>query len=329
MDPSSVTFTVATPSTYISWSLCFPGINTTTPIDPNNPSSVGASTSSATSLTVPAFGSNLAESNEELVLACTSAGGTSSNPWSGPTNVFTQFLGSSGSGVVEAPLNEIAYYGSALSSTPGSQSCEQAGSATAIVGSQIALQLAATPTSTPTATPTATATATVTPTITPTLTPTATQTATATPTPTATPTTTATPTATATMTPTATATATVTATPTATPTPWPLNLNLGSNLPPNEVCIGEFSLAVANATVQSVPSGWNFIRSDTTGASGVAAYWYWYATTGSDPSSVTFGLSTGALMTVGAFASPGSIRAPRSMPTTQRALAPTARQPPA
>ncbi|MGO9265477.1 MAG: IPT/TIG domain-containing protein [Candidatus Binataceae bacterium] len=157
-------------------------------------------------------------------MGCTSAGGTGANPWSGPSSVYTQLLGIDGAGEVEAPLNVIGYYGGATTTTaPGAQTCAQAGAATAMVGSQIALQLqlaSSTPTATLTPTPTATATtgetAAPTPTVTATPAPTVTPTATLTPTELPTPIPTPTPTDIPTSTPTTTGTSVPTATPSGT-----------------------------------------------------------------------------------------------------------------
>ena len=87
-----------------------------------------------------------------------------------------------------------------------------------------------------------------------------------------------------------------TAVPTPSPTPNPLSVTLNlplSNVFPDEVCIGEFALDSTSATVTSVPSGWTFIRSDSTGSSGIADFWYWYTTVGNgnDPAAPTWGLS--------------------------------------
>ncbi len=220
-DPANFTWTLSntTNSIYAGWIQCFSGVNLQTPIDPNNPSGAGTTSTSATSLSVPGL-SILRQTHEALILNCVARKGTGANPWSGPVSPFTQIVGSGGSGVVSSTsVNVVAYSGATSSNIVPGQTCTQSNiSSGPMAGSQIALQpIPLTPTPTPTpATPTATATGTGAPTTTATAS--ATRTATATATPTATATDTATATATATTTATATATTTDTATPTATAT---------------------------------------------------------------------------------------------------------------
>ncbi len=194
-DPSTFAWTLSSVNaTYVGWIQCFSGVNTSSPIDPNNSTGVGATSSGATSLAVPAFASSFAQSGEELILNCIVRKG-SDLLWSGetaPYSQFTQFVGSAGDGLASnIYVNDVGFYSNVQSTgAPGAQACNQSTTiAYPMVGEQIALQPAPTPTPTPTATATTTATATATATSTATVTatlaatPTATVTATATNTP--------------------------------------------------------------------------------------------------------------------------------------------------
>jgi YD repeat-containing protein len=244
-DPSIFTWTLSVENgLYVGWIQCFSGVNTSAPIDPNNPTGVGAGNGSATSLTVPAFGSSLAQNGEELILNCAVRKG-SDLTWSGETAPYSQFtqLGNTGGQGLAMGIyaNDITFYSSVGSEgAPGAQTCTQStGISYPMAGEQIALQPGPIPTAT------ATATATVTVTATPTATATATASATAT----------NTTTATVTATTTATSTETDTQTPTDTPTDTPI--------------------ATQTATATSVPTATSTASSGgSSGQSGTISYVY-------------------------------------------------------
>ena len=127
-DPEDFTWTLnsSTNTIYAGWIQCFSGVNPDAPIDPNNPTGVGITSTSATSLSVPAL-SNLAQSNEALILNCVARRGTGANPWSGPVSPYSQIVGSGASGLVSASsVNLIAYSGTAASNeAPPVQTCTQ------------------------------------------------------------------------------------------------------------------------------------------------------------------------------------------------------------
>ncbi len=138
-DPSSFTWALNQKNlSYAGWINCYSGVNQSTPIDPNNPSGVGVTSTSATSLTVPAFSSQLAAPGEELLLQCDARHG-SNIKW---TNVksYQEIIGSV-NGLSSAGVNVTSYNASQSStSAPGPQTCKQSGIDAAMVGEQIALQ---------------------------------------------------------------------------------------------------------------------------------------------------------------------------------------------
>ena len=136
-DPTSPTWGLSQASGSVSWTKCIGGIDPNTPIDPNNPSGVGANDPSKTGLTVPAFGANLAQSGELIVFGCSSIGGGGANPWSSSLGTSMQIVGNPFAGVLSASgdLNAVGYINlPSTSSAPGAQTCAQSGSATAMVG---------------------------------------------------------------------------------------------------------------------------------------------------------------------------------------------------
>lgn len=181
---------------YLGLIRCYKGVDTTTPVDPNNTGG-SCSTTTGTSLSVTAL-ATLNRTNEMIVLIANARLGSAASPWSGPLTPFSGFVTT---GLSVSTLNNMGGWDgvNALTTPPTSlaQTVSQSGSSVAMAGFAFALQPPSGPTPTPTATATATATATSTATATATKTATATATSTATATPTATSTgATATPTAT-------------------------------------------------------------------------------------------------------------------------------------